>query len=69
MGFSQFPGQTRQRYRDLRFAHEAEAKDLIEENGRVVGLRATRRTARLRFRADWSSGVTGRHSTVREKAG
>ena len=52
---------------DLRMS--AEASDLIEEGGRVVGLRATTPDGELSIRADLVVGADGRHSTVREKAG
>jgi len=52
---------------DLRM--RAEAADLIEEGGRVVGLRAGTPDGELTIRADLVVGADGRHSTVREKAG
>jgi 2-polyprenyl-6-methoxyphenol hydroxylase-like FAD-dependent oxidoreductase len=52
---------------DLRM--QAEATDLIEEGGRVVGLRATTPDGELAIRADLVVGADGRHSTVRDKAG
>jgi 2-polyprenyl-6-methoxyphenol hydroxylase-like FAD-dependent oxidoreductase len=52
---------------DLRMS--AEATDLIEEGGRVIGLRATTPDGELSIRADLVVGADGRHSTVREKAG
>jgi 2-polyprenyl-6-methoxyphenol hydroxylase-like FAD-dependent oxidoreductase len=52
---------------DLRMS--AEATDLIEEGGRVVGLRPTTPDGELSIRADLVVGADGRHSTVREKAG
>jgi 2-polyprenyl-6-methoxyphenol hydroxylase-like FAD-dependent oxidoreductase len=52
---------------DLRMS--AEASDLIEEGGRVVGLRATTPDGELSIRADLVVGADGRHSTVREKTG
>jgi len=52
---------------DLRM--RAEATDLIEEGGRVVGLRAGTPDGELTIRADLVVGADGRHSTVREKAG
>jgi 2-polyprenyl-6-methoxyphenol hydroxylase-like FAD-dependent oxidoreductase len=47
----------------------AEATDLIEEAGRVVGVRAKTPDGTLTIRADLVVGCDGRHSTVREKAG
>ena len=48
---------------------QAEATELIEEGGRVVGLRATTPDGELAIRADLVVGADGRHSTVREQAG
>ena len=47
----------------------AEATGLIEEQGRVVGVRATTQDGTLEVRADLVVGADGRHSVVREKAG
>ena len=46
-----------------------EATDLIEEGGRVVGVRAKTPEGELEIRADLVVGCDGRHSTVRERAG
>jgi 2-polyprenyl-6-methoxyphenol hydroxylase-like FAD-dependent oxidoreductase len=47
----------------------AEAADLIEEAGRIVGVRANTPDGPLEFRADLTVGCDGRHSTLRERAG
>ena len=47
----------------------AEADGLIEENGRVVGVRARVDGEPQDIRADLVVGADGRHSVVREKAG
>jgi 2-polyprenyl-6-methoxyphenol hydroxylase-like FAD-dependent oxidoreductase len=47
----------------------AEATELIEESGRIVGVRATTPDGELTIRADLVVGADGRHSTVRDKAG
>jgi 2-polyprenyl-6-methoxyphenol hydroxylase-like FAD-dependent oxidoreductase len=52
---------------DLRM--QADATDLIEENGRIVGLIADTPDGALTIRADLVVGCDGRHSIVREKAG
>ncbi len=52
---------------DLRM--QAEVTDLIEADGRVVGVRATTPTGALDVRADLVVGTDGRHSTVRARAG
>jgi 2-polyprenyl-6-methoxyphenol hydroxylase-like FAD-dependent oxidoreductase len=52
---------------DLRM--RAEATDLIEEGGRIAGLRAKTPDGELEIRADLVVGCDGRHSTLRERAG
>jgi 2-polyprenyl-6-methoxyphenol hydroxylase-like FAD-dependent oxidoreductase len=46
-----------------------EATDLIEEGGRVVGVKAKTPDGELDIRADLVVGCDGRHSTLRERAG
>lgn len=46
---------------------ETEATDIIEENGKVVGVRAKNRTDQFEIRSEVTVGADGRHSTVREK--
>jgi 2-polyprenyl-6-methoxyphenol hydroxylase-like FAD-dependent oxidoreductase len=48
---------------------KAEATGLVEEGGRVVGVRATIEGKAEEIRADLVVGADGRHSTVREAAG
>jgi 2-polyprenyl-6-methoxyphenol hydroxylase-like FAD-dependent oxidoreductase len=48
---------------------ETEATDLIEESGKVVGVRAASLTGELEIRADLVVGTDGRKSIIREKAG
>jgi 2-polyprenyl-6-methoxyphenol hydroxylase-like FAD-dependent oxidoreductase len=48
---------------------QAEVTDLIEQGGRVAGVRAQTSAGALEVRADLVVGADGRHSTVREKAG
>lgn len=57
------------RYKTFDLRMQAEATDLIEENGRIVGLIAMTPDGALAIRADLVVGCDGRHSTVREKAG
>jgi 2-polyprenyl-6-methoxyphenol hydroxylase-like FAD-dependent oxidoreductase len=52
---------------DLRM--RTEVTDLIEQDGRVVGVRAASPQGELDIRADLVVGCDGRHSTVRERAG
>ncbi len=48
---------------------EAEVSDLIEESGRVTGVRANTPNGAVEVRADLIVGADGRNSIVREKAG
>ncbi len=56
-------------YKSFDLRMQAEATDLIEEGGRVVGVRAKTPDGELAIRADLVVGADGRHSTVRDKAG
>jgi 2-polyprenyl-6-methoxyphenol hydroxylase-like FAD-dependent oxidoreductase len=47
----------------------AEAVDLIEEGGRITGVRANAADGAIDVRADLTVGCDGRHSTVRARAG
>lgn len=57
------------RYPAFHLRQKTEATGLIEEGGRVVGVRTTGPEGRLEIRADLVVGADGRHSVVREKAG
>jgi 2-polyprenyl-6-methoxyphenol hydroxylase-like FAD-dependent oxidoreductase len=48
---------------------QAEAVELIEERGRVAGVRANTPAGAIEVRADLTVGCDGRQSTVRERAG
>jgi 2-polyprenyl-6-methoxyphenol hydroxylase-like FAD-dependent oxidoreductase len=67
--FLNFLAEQGKRYKTFDLRMQAEATDLIEENGRVVGLLAETPDGSLRIRADLAVGCDGRHSAVREKAG
>jgi len=56
------------RYANFHLMMEAEATDLIEENGRVAGVVADSQEGRVEIRALLTVGADGRHSIVREKA-
>jgi 2-polyprenyl-6-methoxyphenol hydroxylase-like FAD-dependent oxidoreductase len=66
--FLDFLAKQGRRYETFDLHMEAEATDLIEEEGRVVGVRATTPQGDLTVRADLIVGCDGRHSTVRTKA-
>src|SRR5262249_38074331 len=57
------------RYPAFRLRMETEATGLIEEAGRIVGVRAEAPEGALEIRADLVVGADGRHSTVRQAAG
>jgi 2-polyprenyl-6-methoxyphenol hydroxylase-like FAD-dependent oxidoreductase len=48
---------------------QAEATDLIEENGRITGVRAKTPDGLIEIRAPLTVGCDGRHSVVRDRAG
>lgn len=57
------------RHPTFRLRQKHEAIGLIEEGGRVVGVRAKTPEGETEIRADLVVGADGRHSIVREKAG
>jgi 2-polyprenyl-6-methoxyphenol hydroxylase-like FAD-dependent oxidoreductase len=57
------------RYPTFQLKMQAEVVDLLEEDGRIAGVRAKTRDGPLDIRADLVVGADGRHSIVREKAG
>jgi 2-polyprenyl-6-methoxyphenol hydroxylase-like FAD-dependent oxidoreductase len=66
--FLDFLAQHAKTYPNFRLDMQAEVTDLIEDSGRVVGVRAHTPTGTREVRADLVVGADGRHSTVREKA-
>jgi 2-polyprenyl-6-methoxyphenol hydroxylase-like FAD-dependent oxidoreductase len=67
--FLNFLAKHGKRYKSFDLRMQTEATDVIEEGGRVVGLRAQAPDGVLTIRADLIVGADGRHSTVRQKAG
>jgi 2-polyprenyl-6-methoxyphenol hydroxylase-like FAD-dependent oxidoreductase len=67
--FLNFLARHGKRYESFDLRMQAEATDLIEDGGRVVGLRAKTPDGALTIRASLVVGADGRHSTVREQAG
>jgi 2-polyprenyl-6-methoxyphenol hydroxylase-like FAD-dependent oxidoreductase len=67
--FLNFLADHGRRYRQFDLRMRAEVIDLIEEAGRVVGVRVTTPEGELAVHADVVVGCDGRHSTVRDKAG
>jgi 2-polyprenyl-6-methoxyphenol hydroxylase-like FAD-dependent oxidoreductase len=67
--FLDFLAKHGKRYANFDLRMQAEAADLIEEGGRVVGLHAKTPDGTLEIRADLIVGCDGRHSTLRGRAG
>jgi 2-polyprenyl-6-methoxyphenol hydroxylase-like FAD-dependent oxidoreductase len=67
--FLDFLADSGRRYPGFDLRMESEVTDLVEEGGRVVGLRGHGPAGAFEVRADLAIGADGRHSTVRERAG
>jgi 2-polyprenyl-6-methoxyphenol hydroxylase-like FAD-dependent oxidoreductase len=67
--FLNFLAEHGRRYRQFDLHMRAEATDLIEEGGRIVGVRANTPDGELTIHADLVVGCDGRHSIVRDRAG
>ena len=67
--FLDFVAEHARRYQTFHLRMHAEVKELIEESGNIVGVRATTPQGPLEVRARLTVGADGRHSTVRERAG
>jgi len=67
--FLDFIAEQAKKYPAFQLKMEAEVKELIIQNGRVSGLRATTPEGELTVHVDLMVGADGRHSTVRDKAG
>jgi 2-polyprenyl-6-methoxyphenol hydroxylase-like FAD-dependent oxidoreductase len=67
--FLDFVAAQGRRWPGFTLSMHGEAHELIEEGGRVVGVRATVAGEAQEIRADLVVGADGRHSTVREQTG
>ena len=67
--FLDFLADHGRRYSQFDLRMRAEATDLIEEAGKIVGVRVKTPDGELTVQADLVVGCDGRHSTIREKAG
>jgi 2-polyprenyl-6-methoxyphenol hydroxylase-like FAD-dependent oxidoreductase len=67
--FLNFLADKGRRYLSFHLLMQAEAKELIEQGGRVTGLRASTPNGDIEIQASLVVGCDGRHSTVRECAG
>ncbi|MGB9208447.1 MAG: FAD-dependent oxidoreductase, partial [Pseudolabrys sp.] len=67
--FLNFIADRGRRYQTFDLRMQTEAIDLIEENGRIDGVRAKSPEGELEIRAELIVGCDSRHSTIRTKAG
>jgi 2-polyprenyl-6-methoxyphenol hydroxylase-like FAD-dependent oxidoreductase len=67
--FLNFLVEQGRRYPAFQVEMQAEATDLIEENGRIVGVRVTTPQGQREVRANLIVGADGRHSVIRARAG
>ena len=63
------PGTRGRRYPAFHLRMQTEVTGLIEEQGRIVGVRANTPNGPLEFRATLVVGADGRNSVLREPAG
>jgi 2-polyprenyl-6-methoxyphenol hydroxylase-like FAD-dependent oxidoreductase len=67
--FLDFLADAGRRYSGFHLAMQAEVTDLIEEGGRIPGVRGHTPDGPFEVRAELVVGADGRHSVVRERAG
>jgi 2-polyprenyl-6-methoxyphenol hydroxylase-like FAD-dependent oxidoreductase len=67
--FLNFIAERARRYPQFQLKMETEAVDLLEQDGRITGVKAVSPQGGLQVRADLVVAADGRHSLVREKAG
>src|SRR5579862_562830 len=67
--FLNFIAENARAYPEFHLRMESEVTGLIQENGRVTGVRAKTKQGELELRADLVVGADGRRSTVRKQAG
>jgi 2-polyprenyl-6-methoxyphenol hydroxylase-like FAD-dependent oxidoreductase len=67
--FLDFIAEQARRYPSFLLRTEAEVTDIIEDAGKVVGVKARTPAGDLEVLADLTVGADGRHSVVRERAG
>ncbi len=67
--FLKFVVEQARRYPSFHLKMEAEVTGIVEEAGKVVGVKAKTPAGELEVLADLTVGADGRHSVVRERAG
>ncbi len=66
--FLNFLVEQGKRYPTFQVRMQAEATDLIEQNGRIVGVKAKTSEGMIEIRAPLTIGADGRHSVIRDRA-
>jgi 2-polyprenyl-6-methoxyphenol hydroxylase-like FAD-dependent oxidoreductase len=67
--FLNFLVEQGKRYPGFQVRMQAEATDLIEQGGRIVGVKAKTPEGMIEIRAPLTIGADGRHSVIRDRAG
>jgi 2-polyprenyl-6-methoxyphenol hydroxylase-like FAD-dependent oxidoreductase len=67
--FLNFIAAHAKQYPGFHLMMETEAQDLVEENGRVVGIRVKSHDRSFEIRAELVIAADGRHSTLRDRSG
>src|SRR5215469_11367584 len=67
--FLNFVAEQGKRYPEFHLRMQTEAVDLIEDNGRIIGVRARTADGTIEIRSGLTVGADGRRSIVRERAG
>lgn len=66
--FLNFIAENGRRFPGFHLLMETEVTDVLEQDGRITGIRARTKEGPLEIRAELVVGADGRHSTVRERA-
>jgi 2-polyprenyl-6-methoxyphenol hydroxylase-like FAD-dependent oxidoreductase len=67
--FLNFMAKSAERYPGFHLRMESEAFDLIEDGGKIRGVRAKTKRGEIEIRADLTIAADGRHSLMRQRAG
>jgi 2-polyprenyl-6-methoxyphenol hydroxylase-like FAD-dependent oxidoreductase len=67
--FLNFVAEKAKCYPEFHLKMQTEATDLLEENGRIAGVRAKTEDGLIEIRSGLTVGADGRHSIIRQRAG
>jgi 2-polyprenyl-6-methoxyphenol hydroxylase-like FAD-dependent oxidoreductase len=67
--FLNFIAEKAKRYPEFHLKMQTEVTDLLEDNGRIIGVRAKSKAGPIEIRSALTVGADGRHSIVRDRAG